>query len=361
VPIETLNLYICLLDIWINECCLHDSFWFSPPKESPSSFSQARLNTLSNALQGMKKYLNTLLETPKDSLYHLAFPAWSGWFYAVIVACKLVFLSCNDQPGQTSLEALPHELNNFLPNHFRSTKSHQMSSHPQTRFWDPVLVAKEAGILDLFQSFVEKMKFTFPPEVDDWTDENVNRDPLFNIACLQRSLLNGFNKKMSEYTSRANAANTNTTIIPSPRRPNAHTNPNNHATLSNDTRTHNTGPQINPIADYIQARAAHPTPSAYHGMNAPQSGHPAVPSGSHDENPTTYLLDQVQRYPVPGLSIWNFNSVNFDSIEFNNEGAPVDRTVEMGGMELGGEGDAASAYDGWVWDLMMQDFSMPGM
>lgn len=309
----------------------------------------------------MKKYLNTLLDTPQESLYHLAFPAWSGWFYAVIVACKLVFLSCNDHSGQTSLEALPHELNNYLPNHFGSTKSHQMLLHSQTGSWDPVSVAKEADILYLFQTFVERMKSTFPPEDSDWTDENVDRDPLSKIACLQRSVLNGYNKKMNEYTSRANAANTNSTAIPSSRRPNAHTNPNNRATPSNDTRTRNTGPQINPIADYIQARATHPTPTPYHGMTVPPSGQPAVSGGNHDGNPTAFLLDQIHKHPVPGLSIWNFNSVNFDSIEFNNDGVPAEKDVEMEGVELGGEGDGASGFDDLIWDLMMQDFSMPSM
>jgi hypothetical protein len=306
----------------------------------------------------MKTYLNKTIDTPQDSLHHFAFPMWSGWFYAVIVACKLVFLSCNEHPGQTSLDALPHELNKFLPNHFRSTKSHQTSSNPQRGFWDPVSVAKEAGILDLFQNLVEKMKFTFPPEEDDCTDENLDRDPLFNIACLQRSLVNGFNKKMNEYTSRANAANKNTTTIPSSRKPNTPTNPNNYATSSNDINTHNIGPHIDPIADYMQARAAHPTPAPYHGLNAPQSEYPAVPSVNHG---TAYFLDQIHKHPVPGLSIMNFNSMNFDGIEFNADGVPAEQTVEMEGMELGREGDGANGYDDWAWDLMMQDFCMPGM
>lgn len=309
----------------------------------------------------MKTYLNKLLDTPQDSLHYLAFPAWSGWFYAVIVACKLVFLSYNEQPGQTSLDALPHELNNYLPNHFRPTKSHQISSYPRKGFWDPVSVAEEANILYLFQDFVDKMKFAFPPEDDgDCTVENIDRDPLFNIACLQRSLLNGFNKNMNEYMSRANAVNTNTTTIPSSRRPTAHTNPNNHATPSNDTSTHNTSSQINPIADYMQARAAHPTPSPYHGLPAPQSEYPAVPSGSHE---ATFLLDQMHKHPVPGISIMNFNALNFDGIEFNTDEVPAEQIVEMEGIELGDDedGNGISGYDDWAWNLMMQDFCMPGV
>jgi hypothetical protein len=335
------------------------------PNESLSSISQARLTTLSRALRAMQTYLETFLATPQECLHYLPFPAWSGWFYAAIVACKLIFLSCNEHLGQTNLDALPNERHTFLHNHFSSTNAHQISPNPQINFWDPVLVAKEVGVLDLFGRFVEKMKFTFPSEDVDWTRVNEDSNPLFNIACLQRSLLNVFNKKMKEYTSRTNEPTTNSTSINPTQTPVARANPNNHATSSNIS-THDTGPQINPIADYIQARTGRTTQNPYHGMTAPQSDtyrrHPGVPSGSHDEDPKAFLLDQMRKYPIPGLSTFKFNSINFDSVEFNNDGASAEENVDMGGMDAEEDVEVTtSGYDDWVWNSMMQDFSMPCM
>jgi hypothetical protein len=349
----------------IHECCLHSSLWVPSPNESLSSFSQARLTTLSRALRAMQTYLETFLATPQKSLYYLPFSAWSGWFYSAIVACKLVFLSCSEHSGQTNLDALPNERNIFLPNQTSSTNAPQISPNPQIKLWDPVSVAKEAGILDLFGRFLEKMKFNFPPEDNNWTDMNEDTDPLFHIACLQRSLHNGFNKKIKEYKSRTNEPTTNSTLVNPTQTPIARANPNDHATSSNIS-SHNTGPQINPIADYIQARAGRTTQNPYHGMTAPQSDayrqHPGVPNDSHDEHPTAFLLDQMRKYPIPGVSTFKFNSINFDSVEFNNDEAFAGENVDMGGMDAEEEVEVTtSGYDDWVWNSMMQDFGMPGI
>lgn len=330
----------------------------------------------------MKTYLNTLLETPQTSLHQFAFPAWSGWFYAIIVACKLVFLSYDERSGLASLDALPHELNQFLPNPFRpaitihqtNSNSHPASAYAITLSWDPVSVAKEADIQSLFERFIEKLRFTFPPEEDDWTDENVDRDPLFQIGCLQRSLLNGFTKKMKEYTSKSSTVTVSSAPAPSSYGPNPNPNPRTSAHANANTNTDTNGTHTNAIADYIQSRAAHRTPTPYHGIPAPVPNilhnSARVPRDYPSDSATAFLLDQFHKHPVPGLSVLNFNSLNFDSLEFNDEQAPVREmmeTVDMGngdgGVGEGGNmnGDGGSGYDDWVWNLMMQDFSMPGM
>jgi len=166
--------------MWIHECCLHPSFWRASSSSYTALFSTSRINTLSHTLQVIKKHLNIILDTPQASLYHFAFPCWSSWFYAVIVACKIVFLSYNEHSGHTDLDTIPNELTQMFPNNCRSSiPIHHSFSNTRSGFWDPVSVAREAGILVLFERFVEKLRFVLPASNEDWTSENVDRDPLW--------------------------------------------------------------------------------------------------------------------------------------------------------------------------------------
>ncbi|KAF2707864.1 hypothetical protein K504DRAFT_458347 [Pleomassaria siparia CBS 279.74] len=384
---RTLKLYICLLDMWIHECCLHSSLWTPYPDGVNSSSPTSRTNTLAHALQAMKTYLNTLLDTPQSALYHLSFPCWSGWFYAVILACKLVFLSYDEDSGHTSLDAARDGLNQLLPDHFKpvmGTHSLSLQQKPQLGHWDPVTMAKDIGILHLFARFMHKMEFTLPPSEDDWKDETVVKDPLFNVTCLQNCLLHGFNKKMKEYTAISTAVSGNSTANTSSNAnadadPDVHTNGFSTSTSTNGIR------DVPSTAQYMQSRTHDPTPNHAHAHahdhdhhdhhnnhnnHDTYQRHPGVPSNNQSEKPTAFLLDQMHKHAVPGMELLHFNSLNFDSVEFDDSGVvqavTATRDVEMlghdGGGGGGGDGNARmSGYDDWTWEGMMHDFRMPDM
>lgn len=96
---------------------------------------------LYRSLIGMKTYLKTLIEIPDPALYYLGFPSWAGWFYATIVACKLVFLNDNERQGRALMDGIQGELDSLLPAHFLPGASHEYYALPQEdnnhSSWDP--------------------------------------------------------------------------------------------------------------------------------------------------------------------------------------------------------------------------------
>jgi len=74
------------------------------------------------------------------------------------------------------------------------------------------------------------------------------------------------------------------------------------------------------------------------------------------------------------MSMMHFNSLNFDGVDFNQvpgTSGMMGETADIGD-ESGNDGPtmdqgdivmdfSSSVYDDWVWNAMMQDFSMPGM
>ncbi|KAF2475440.1 uncharacterized protein BDR25DRAFT_279503 [Lindgomyces ingoldianus] len=308
----TLSLQFRLLDLWIHECSLHSFLWNSSDQKSPLQISQLRIKMLSHCVQNIKGYLNTLLDCQQTALYPLAFPAWSGWFYAIIVVCKLVFLQDNERQGKTTMSSVPQELSSLLPGHFGPGAPHDFCALPAedqpTSPWDPVSVAKETQIRELFEKFIDKLEFTFPYDAfefatpDDATaeKEKEDRDPLFSIAWLQRSLLYGFSKKMKEYTTRtASKPTANPVISPS------------------------SNPSLQPNPSFAPAPA---------------------PAPSSSSQPGSYLLEQMRSHPIPLIQSLHFNTMNFDSVAL-----PMAPMLQE------------DAFDDWMWDSMMEDFSFPNL
>ncbi|KAF2260070.1 hypothetical protein CC78DRAFT_536671 [Lojkania enalia] len=317
-----------LLEIWIHECSLHTSLWTPQPSHPNGnlSLSVSRLKNLCSCLHSTKTYLEAILATSQSSLYQFAFPVWSGWFYAIIVACKLVFLQENEKQGQTSLEGVQHALEDLLPEYLASDASHDSTSQPtkghSSASWNPVMVAKEADVQHLFESFIEKLKFTYPANLraDDLDcsakeKDRHDRDVLFSFVCLQLSILRGFNKNMNEYAIKAASALADTShVVPSSQPPeySAPSNANN-----------------NRIVDL--------------GANhAPSAG-----SASITNTPvTTYQYTRgFSPHPIPFLHSLNFNTVNFDSIAL--PGPPPSMQQD--------------SYEDWMWDNMMEDFAIPSL
>ncbi|KAF2175720.1 hypothetical protein K469DRAFT_701519 [Zopfia rhizophila CBS 207.26] len=289
----TLTLQIYLLQMWIHESSLHCSLWSHHPLPSPhktySSLSTLRIRTLYLSLNAMKAYLNSLLETPQDALYHFAFQAWSGWFYASILACKLVFLQENEPLSPRHSHSV-QQTPGLLPEYFGPGAPHDFYSLggdvESRNMWDPVSVVIETGAQHLFNLLLEKLKFTMD---DPGNNKDGDRDPLFGIACVQRMFLAGFERRLKKWSEK------NCNSHPSP-------------------RTTDGG-----------------------GMSAREA------AMSHE--------DQV-------AAGWNVTGplpdpMNFGTLQLRSENR-FDYTL------LGSFGQQNTSED-WMWNMMMEDFTMPAM
>src|SRR4051794_9692331 len=92
-----------------------------------------------------------------------------------------------------------------------------------------------------------------------------------NIACLQRSLLSSFTKRLKEYASisKQNKSHNTTTTSTSPF---PITKSNNSSIITGSGPSTNTGSSNevpDSIAQYIESRAANPTPIPFHGTPSP--------------------------------------------------------------------------------------------
>jgi hypothetical protein len=255
----------------------------------------------------IKIFLNILMDTPDQSMYHLALFPWTGWLYANIVACRIVFLQDNEH------------LCHYIPSEYHTVPLEENHAGPADATavnWDPGVIAQESGIQDLFERLVDKLKFTFPPGGTTIDVDRDDRDVLFSFACIQRSILNSFSKRIREYASRPGTA------PPDP------------------------SPPVNPVSTLIpNVDAAQVTPSSTQ-INAgpgPQPSAPQVPITPQQE----YLRQQMASHTIPFIENMNFGGLNFESVQDQPTGSEP-----MQGVTAGKE------YDDWVWNMMMDDFTL---
>jgi hypothetical protein len=244
----------------------------------------------------MVSYVEAIISIPTTSLHHLASPPWASWFYAIIVACKLVFLEDNERDAQTDIDSTDCEVITYMTDEgfdrHAPHKSIPLPTEPvTTTSWDAISVAKTANLQNLFDRFIKKMQFTAPADAAAMDSENF--DPLFCMTCLQLSLSHGFSKRMKEHLFKTNT--TNNKVIPNTPLPYA---------------TRQPGVQATQTPQYTQLEQAAQT-------SAPPFDQPLV-------------------------NTFNFNVLNFDSIQFPDS-----------------EESQQPAYDDWLWDTIMNDFSMP--
>ncbi|CAI6342460.1 unnamed protein product [Periconia digitata] len=293
----TLNLHFRLLRIWIHECALHTSFWTPSSHNNSFSISPTRLKALRRCLRAMQSYVDALLLVPQSSLHHLSSQCWVGWFYAVIVACKLVFLEENERDSETDIEPTDQEVTKLMEDEFDNTapqESYQLPTNVATNAsWDAILVAQEANVQTLFEGFVKKMDFTMTKHPTDAPCEC--SDPLHSLLYLQRTLSHGFIKRMKELLAKANASadSNNPRYRPSVYQTNMHT-------------------ATTPLSHF-------PHPEAHPQANAQSAA--------------------VYQHPAPLEQFnnnWNFNALNFDGFMM-----PESHQPDM------------------LWDMVMDDFSMP--
>jgi len=123
------------------------------------------------------------------------------------VICKLVFLQENERLGSTSLEDIPEEIDNLLPRNVDSAVSsindQGLEGCAEESGWNALAVAREYNVRHLFDQFVDKLRCTLPVDCAPWRKPRDERDSLYSIACIQRTMLNGFIKRIDRQTSAA--------------------------------------------------------------------------------------------------------------------------------------------------------------
>ena len=154
----------------------------------------------------MKSYLSTVNAIQQSSFHHLSFPAWSGWCYAAVLACKLVFLEENERENKTEIDPTVTEIHRLVMDEsLRSLPKDPCSLPVETvpSTWNPVSVAKEADVLNLFSQMYKRMEFTLPENIDELKGEHCHADPLTRISFFQRNLLHSFTKRMNEHIAKS--------------------------------------------------------------------------------------------------------------------------------------------------------------
>lgn len=248
-------------------------------------------------------YLNVLVSLPQQKLRQLAFQTWSGWFYAVIIICKLVFLEENDRNGTTQFFPIPQELDEMIPEHSDERNQAPASRGPSTQTsWTPLNVAREYDIQGVFDRFMDYMSFALPAADPPWVIPPNKQVHLYAIACIQRTMLQGFTKRIQRMSASANSE------VPDPTQPDCVADAN---TTTSYTAGYNTSAPPNP-------------PHAFFNLSNAGQTHPTVQSS------------------LPFL-----NAMNFDTLDF--EGITIPSSYGM----------QASGFDDWMWDTIMDDFSMP--
>jgi hypothetical protein len=272
-----------LIEIGINEVCLHSSLWHISPEHSMLPLSLIRLKMLHGTMQAATSYLITLSQAPQTQLYQLGLGSWAGWFYVVIVVCKLVFLLENERLGCTELENVPEGIDSMnLDNAALHSNPVGLEGVTADSDWDALAVSREYNVRGLFEQIVEKLRCTLPADSAPWKKARAERDSLYSVACIQRVMLNGFNKRLNQQLT------------------------------------------AQPVG--------HDTSNTWQATQTAQE-HLAA----HQSN----ILN------LPFSNFMNFDALNFDGIDLPTSNFPPQAAQEVLGD--------------WMWNMAMDDFTMPSM
>lgn len=294
---------LSLVEIGINEVCLHTSLWSTPSQPATTTLCPTRLKILHRSMEGAIFYLRTLIQTPQPLLYQLGLGSWTGWFYVFVVMCKLVFLEENERLGDTEVDDLPEEIINLTPEGVEPErfKSHHTNVHGTFNgttasdgmltdsTWNAMALTEQYGLCQLSDQVMKKLTFSLPEDFIPWQKPRGERDSLYPVSCLHKIMLQGFTKRIERLKS------THTTDL--------------------------TGGQA----------AAVPAASALGSTTAWQAPH-------------TNSDDAKRVLTMPFNNFMNFDSLNFDGITLPST------DFSQGGQEMWGD---------IMWDMAMDDFTMP--
>lgn len=295
-----LRLWLYALEIQIDECCIHSSLWRTYADGSTSPPSPFRLTMFDRTMRAAMAYMQILLDLDKADLFHLPTHVWTAWFHILIVICKLVFVRDSERMEDVPIEDLPAELINILPcdppeEQHDATPGHQQGLEAS---WSPLAVARQYGVQAKFEQLMQKFRFSLPEGTGPWSIPIHERDSLHSVACIQQLSLHGFAKRIK----RSQALTQNSMS--------------NHKPLS-----------------------------AVDAQNAERIN--KVTGESHSNAVLAAFMDGQMMHPtvqstMPFASFMDFGTMNLD------------------GIELPGQyGVQQEHVNDWMWNTMMEDFSMP--
>ncbi|KAH7130240.1 hypothetical protein B0J11DRAFT_429636 [Dendryphion nanum] len=236
-----------------------------------------------------------------EELHHLTFCVWAGWFYGVILGCRLVFLQGNELHRQTCWESLPGEITKMFPHNQAEGPglgtSVLSSDHYNISTWHPVAVAEEAEILHLFTRLLDKLSFTSTTPGDPGANgemDRSDRDTLLPFMWVQHCIYVGFHKRIKEYASR----------------------PPGVAVSDLNINTH---------------LSATPGDASLGGTVSSSVRHGQV-----------HLQQQMHIHPSPFLESLSFQSLDFETIQ-----PPTAASVQP------------TLYEDFVWDISFDDMRLP--
>ncbi|KAF2030238.1 hypothetical protein EK21DRAFT_66021 [Setomelanomma holmii] len=203
----TLRLACDIIDVMIHECSFHENLWHKTIPNPSATMSQARKVMLQRSLVASQTFARSLLGTPLSSYHHLAFPAWSGWFYSTMLVVKMIILRQTGTTANLRVSSVPHAVGDFLPREFETLS--------QTDLGDGTSTAEEVELVSIFESFIAKLNTVLSSnESNDKADCASTRKPfLHKVATLQTGLLAGVKKLTEKKRNESTSTGTNDDVL----------------------------------------------------------------------------------------------------------------------------------------------------
>lgn len=191
-----------MIDVLIYECSFHGNLWQSPSSASAVPLSEVRTRMLQRSLVAAQRFAATLLETSSSSLHHLAFPAWSSWFYSTLLVVKIAILRQTGSTNSPRVGSVPHAVGDFLPREFGGSATQDIcqmtATLSQATIKEGTSLAEETELVSIFESFITKLQAAVPSS-EEISCASARKPFLHKVATLQTGLLVGI-KKLTEGT-----------------------------------------------------------------------------------------------------------------------------------------------------------------
>ncbi|KAH7093732.1 hypothetical protein FB567DRAFT_588155 [Paraphoma chrysanthemicola] len=209
-----LQLACDMIDVLIYECSFYGNLWQSPSSTSAIPVSEVRTRMLQRSLVASQRFAATLLGIAPSSLHHLAFPAWSSWFYSTMLVVKIAILRQTGSTGSLRVGSVPHAVGDFLPREFGGSATQDIcqmtATLSQATIKEGAALTEEAELISIFESFIKKLKAVVPSS-EEISCASARKPFLHKVATLQTGLLAGI-KKLTEGTSAQSSSHSATTI-----------------------------------------------------------------------------------------------------------------------------------------------------
>lgn len=176
--------------------------------------------------------------------------------------------------------------------------------HANDSGWDAMTVAREYDVQRLFERFMAKMRFVQPEGSAPWSKPKGEQESLYSIGCIQQIMLHGFTKRIGRLASGNLTTSTD----------------NNHGIFDPTTAPNG--------LDYNSSTTTTWQPPLLRTAGVQGAAF----------NPMR----------LPFANFMHFDSINFDGVTLPSSSLPPQANQE----EMLGD---------FMWDMVMDDFTMPSM